>query len=117
MGRPVAYFEIGCRDRSATSAFYAELFDWATTDEEHSTLFDTGAGRGINGHLASLGHEPHTYTMFYVEVEDLEATMARVRGLGGTTLDGPVAIPDGSFAWITDPEGNTVGIIQPAASR
>lgn len=115
MGRPVVYFEIGCRDRTAGAAFYAALFDWEVDAAGDSSAFTTNAGRGIDGHLASLGHEPHTYTMFYVEVDDLDATLARATSLGGSTLVGPVEIPDGRFAWLQDPQGNTVGVIQPAA--
>ncbi len=115
MGNPVVYFEIGCRDRVATSTFYGELFDWSISNEEHSSPVAVGEG-GINGHIASLGHEPHTYTMFYVGVDDLAATLAKVEQLGGQRLVGPVEIPDGTFAWITDPEGNTVGLLQSATS-
>ena len=111
MGRPVTYFEIGCRDR-ATAAFYAELFEWGVDEQPHSSVFDTGGG-GIDGHLASLGHEPHTYTIFYVQVDDLTATIDRAVALGARTLVGPLPIPDGAFAWISDPEGNTVGLIEP----
>jgi hypothetical protein len=114
VGRPVVYFEIGCRDRAAGAAFYAALFDWAADPTGDSTTFATNAGRGIDGHLAALGHEPHTFTMFYVEVDDLDATLARATELGGATLVGPVAIPDGTFAWLTDPEGNTIGVLQPS---
>jgi predicted enzyme related to lactoylglutathione lyase len=38
----------------------------------------------------------------------------RATALGATTLVGPVAIPDGAFAWIRDPQGTTIGVIQPA---
>jgi uncharacterized protein len=114
MGRPVVYFEIGCRDRAAGAAFYSALFDWDAADGGDSTAFTTNAGRGIDGHLAALGHEPHAYTIFYVEVDDLDATLVRATALGATTLVGPVAIPDGAFAWIRDPQGTTIGVIQPA---
>lgn len=115
MGRPVTFFEIGCRDREATAAFYAEVFDWALDDQGDSTRIDTGTAEGIQGHVASLGHEPHTYTIVYVEVEDLAATLELATSLGGSTIVGPVEIEDGAFAWLRDPEGNTVGVIQPTS--
>lgn len=116
MGRPVVYFEIGCKDRTAGAAFYSSLFDWEVTHEEHSSLFSTGADGGIEGHLAALGHEPHTYTIFYVDVDDLEDAIERAIGLGGTLTVGPVEIDDGRFAWIADPEGNTIGLVEPATA-
>lgn len=113
MGRPVTYFEIGCRDR-ATAAFYAELFEWGVDEQADSSVFDTGGP--INGHLAALGHESHTYTIFYVQVDDLAATLEHAASLGAKTLVGPLPIPDGRFAWIADPEGNTVGLIEPSVA-
>jgi uncharacterized protein len=111
MGRPVVYFEIGCRDRAATGAFYEKLFGWTGTEGTDSIAMATG-GDGIDGHVASLGHAPHHYTMFYVAVDDLEDTLARTAALGGSTLVEPQTIPDGRFAWISDLEGNTVGLLQ-----
>ena len=70
---------------------------------------------GLDGHLVSLGHEPFNYTIFYVQVEDVKAAIAKAEGLGGKKIVGPVTIPAGAFAWIRDPEGNTVGLWKPAA--
>jgi uncharacterized protein len=85
-------------------------------DAGDSSAFTTNAGRGIDGHLAALGHEPLAYTIIDVEVDDLDATLARAAELGGATLVGPMAIPDGTFAWLSDPQGNTIGVIQPTSS-
>jgi predicted enzyme related to lactoylglutathione lyase len=112
MGNPVVYFEIGCRDRSSSTAFYSELFGWSIQPDAHSNLVSTGVDRGIDGHIASLGHEPHNYTIFYVSVDDLDAAIAHAELLGGSRLVGPVSISDGRFAWIADPDGNTVGLLQ-----
>jgi len=112
MGNPVVYFEIGCRDRPSCTAFYAGLFDWSVQRDAHSDRVSTGVERGIDGHIASLGHEPHNYTIFYVAVDDLDAAITRAEQLGGSRLVGPVSISDGRFAWIADPEGNTVGLLQ-----
>ena len=49
--------------------------------EEHATYIRTGQepGHDVGGHLTSLGHEPHNYTIFYVMVPDVAA--ARRRGV------------------------------------
>ncbi len=111
MGRPVVYFEIGCRDRAKTDSFYAGLFDWEMTPEESATTVSPVEG-GIGGHIVAFGHEPHRQTIFYVLVDDLQATLDRAGELGGKTLVPPVEIPGdrGSFAWLADPEGNTIGL-------
>ena len=114
MGKPVVHFEIGCRDKSTTLAFYTKLFDWSSEDMGPSTMIRTGSDQGIQGHITSLGHEPHNYVMVYVQVDDLDAYVGRVSKLGGKTLIGPIDIPEqGSFAWIADPEGNMIGLWKP----
>jgi predicted enzyme related to lactoylglutathione lyase len=65
---------------------------------------------GIGGHITSLGHEPHHYTIFYVDVDDVAASLAKAQSLGAKMLVPPVEIPTGTFAWMQDPEGNTVGL-------
>ena len=112
MGNPVVRFEIGCRDRSKTAAFYATLFDWSVNDVGPASMVSTGSDKGIAGHLTSLGHEPHQYTIFYVEVEDIVAALAKAEELGGKKVVGPIPIPRGFFAWFSDPDGNTVGLVQ-----
>jgi len=116
MGRPVVHFEIGCRDRQRSQAFYQQLFDWTTEPYGPSSLgIRTGSESGIQGHITSLGHEPHQYTMFYVEVEDIPAHLAKVESLGGRTLIPELPIPGGGhFAWFADPDGNTIGLLKPA---
>ena len=114
MGRPVVHFEIGCRDLKKTSAFYADLFDWTMQPEQISTLISTGSDQGIQGHITSLGHEPHNYCNVYVQVDDLQACLDRAVELGGKTLIPPTEIPGkGRFAWLADPEGTTVGLWKP----
>ena len=111
MGRPVVHFEIGCRDGARTGKFYGELFDWKITAAGPAQMIATGSDKGIQGHFTSLGHEPHDYVTFYVEVEDLEGTLERVVALGGSKVIGPIPIPTGRFAWIKDPEGNLIGLM------
>ena len=73
MGQPVIHFEIGCRDISKTSSFFSSLFGWETQAMGPAAMINTGSGTGIQGHISSLGHEPHNYTTFYVQVDDVRA--------------------------------------------
>ena len=113
MGRPVVHFEIGCRDRAKTGDFYAKMFDWQITEAGPASNIETGAP-GISGHITSLGHEPEHYTMFYVEVEDVQAALNKAIELGGKKIVGPIPIPAGTFAWFADPDGNTIGLLKKA---
>ncbi|MGH9766840.1 MAG: VOC family protein [Blastocatellia bacterium] len=113
MGRPVIHFEIGCRDSAATQAFYRDLFDWQITQAGPAAVINTGGGTGINGHITALGHEPHNYVTVYVQVDDLQTYLDKAKAMGGKVLVPPVPIPTGKFAWLADPEGNLIGLLQP----
>ena len=73
MAHPVVHFEIGCKDKAATSAFYQNVFGW-TIDAGPMGLIDTGSKEGIAGHIAALGHEPHQFTHFYIQTDDVAAS-------------------------------------------
>ncbi|HET7105436.1 MAG TPA: VOC family protein [Candidatus Acidoferrum sp.] len=109
MGHPVVHFEIGCRNLQKTQDFYSQMFDWKMQPMGPAAMI-AGETGGIAGHMSALGHEPHHYTIFYVEVDDVGAYLKKAEGLGGKTLVPPVKIPTGTFAWMQDPEGNTVGL-------
>jgi hypothetical protein len=50
--------------------------------------------------------------MFYVEVEDVQAYLDKAVSLGGKMVVPPVKIPAGTFAWFSDPDGNTIGLLK-----
>src|ERR1700678_3205991 len=108
MPHPVVHFEIGCKDSKKTQEFYKTLFDWKITEAGPPASIIAAA------HISALGHEPHHYTIFYVEVDDVQAYLDRAQKLGAKTLVPPVPIPTGTFAWLQDPEGNTIGLWKPA---
>jgi hypothetical protein len=99
MPNPIVHFEIGCRDLARTQQIYSELFDWKIQSAGIAAMISQA---GIDGHITALGHEPFNYTIFYVEVADVAAHIAKAVG--------PLTIPTGTFAWIADPEGNTIGL-------
>lgn len=112
---PIVHFEIGFRDIEKAKAFYGPLLGWnfqaygpaamVMTDKANSQV------PNIGGHLNSLGHEPHNYTVVYAMVENLEASIEKARTLGGKLTVPPTAVPGmGRFAWIQDPEGNIFGL-------
>jgi predicted enzyme related to lactoylglutathione lyase len=112
---PVVHFEIGCRDTVKTQQFFSQLFGWQMQQAGPAIMINTGGPEGIQGHITSLGHEPFHYTTFYVQVDDLQAYLDKAQSLGGKTLVPPVEIGTGTFAWMSDPEGNTIGLWKPKA--
>ncbi len=113
MPNPIVFFEIGCQDTPSTTEFYSKLFDWNIAPTPMGAQISTG--EGIPGQITSLGHEPHQYTIFYVQVEDVAEAIKKATDLGGGPIVGPIDIPIGTFAWIKDPGGNTIGLWKPKA--
>jgi len=116
MANPVIHFEIGCKDTAQSSRFYSSLFGWTSQAMGPATMIQTGSQQGIQGHFTALGHEPFHYTIFYVQVESIEESLSKAGSLGGRTIIPKVDIPTGSFAWFSDPDGNTVGLWKPSAA-
>jgi len=117
---PIVHFEIGCKDMAKTQKFYADLFGWqfqnfggANMVTNIGPAHDGGKPKtdGIGGHINALGHPPHQYVTVYALVDDIEATLANVTRLGGSTLVPKQEVPGmGWFAWFKDPEGNALGL-------
>jgi uncharacterized protein len=112
MGNPTMWFEVAGRDRDALKGFYSQLFEWKLTDMDAMpyTTVDTG-GEGIPGGIGSApeGHPGHV--TFYVQVDDVEAALAKAEQLGGKRMMGPMDIPSGQIALFSDPEGHQVGLM------
>src|SRR5262245_3507367 len=114
MGNPVVHFEIGCRNSEKTAEFYSKLLGWEMSAYGPATMINTGSPSGIQGHINSLGHEPHNYITVYAQVDNLQAAIQKATSLGGKQLVPPTEVPGmGSFAWITDPEGTAFGLWKP----
>ena len=57
------------------------------------------------------------HVTFYVEVPDVEASLATAESLGGTRVFGPDTVPgtDIELGQFTDPEGHLIGLIRAAS--
>lgn len=109
---PVVFFELGCKDLAKTTGFYTDLFGWSKTSVPYASQINTNTKEGVQGQIVSLGHEPHQYVTFYVQVEDINAMLTKVEAAGGKKIVGPIPLPDKTqFAWFKDPEGNMVAMI------
>lgn len=126
MGRPV-HFEIQADDLERAKRFYADVFGWEFQDYGQiagapyfGVVTGDEAEPGINGGLLQRpvpAPAPEQGTNAWVvtmQVDDFDATAARILGAGGQ-----VALPKyalAGMAWqgyFLDSEGNTFGIHQP----
>jgi len=113
MGNPVVHFEICAKDLGKARDFYGKLFNWDLQHDEamNYTMINVGEG-GIGGGImqAEEGKFP-AYVAFYVQVDDLEASVKKAEELGATIIVPPTPIPNiGRFAMFNDLDGNMIGL-------
>ena len=120
MGYPVVHFEITAKDGKQLHGYYSELFSWeidadnemgyGLVQREGNTNPD---GVGIGGGI-SRGPEGYPgHVTFYVEVPNVEESLAKAESMGGTRMMGPEEVmPDLIIGLFNDPEGHTIGVIQ-----
>jgi hypothetical protein len=108
----ITWHEIATTDVDACLAFYGDLFGWkklAAHDMGAMGVYleyglDNEPLGGIYLKPADMPAPPHI--MYYIRVDDLEATMARVTEHGGTVMLGPHEVPGGDrIAMCADPQG------------
>lgn len=119
MANPVVYFEIGGREAEGLREFYSELFGWNINEKGEASAagspywFVQGEEGGIPGGIIKTDENmPPNYVMFYVQSDDLQATLDKVVGLGGTAVVSPSDVPGGmgQIAVFMDPDGNVIGL-------
>lgn len=109
------------KDLGHAREFYGEKLQLAIVDEDDSTIaFQTGATR-LKASLSTTGTKD-TQTQASWRVDDLEAEVAwlRERGIQPeeydtdeiTTVNGIADQGSAWVAWITDPDGNVLGVEQ-----
>ena len=120
MGHPVVHFEIIGTDGKRLQDYYSELFGWqidASNEmgyglvprEDNINADGIGIGGGVGGGPEGYGG----HVTFYVEVPDVEASLAKAESLGGTRVFGPDTIMDNMvLGQFTDPEGHVIGLFQ-----
>lgn len=122
----VVHFEVPYEDRARAHDFYRAVFGW-TLDawgEGDYTMVTTGpSGQTgpsepgfVNGGMMHR-EAPVTAPVVVVEVDDIDAALAQIERLGGTTAVGRQPVGDFGFsAYFTDPEGNLLGLWQSVRS-
>ncbi len=125
MSGRVVHFELPADDVERARNFYRDAFGWrmdtmpgmdytmvgTTPTLDNGMPAEPGAING--GMLARQG--PITAPVITIEVDDIDAALARVEQLGGKTALGRQTVGEMGFTgYFVDPEGNLVGLWQNA---
>ena len=112
MAHPVVHAEIRSQDPDATRRFFADLFGWKIASEgafPGYTFIDTGVQGGTFVAI-SPRQSTEDEVLFFVAVEDVEATLTRAEELGGSIVQPAQNVPGTSFGVFTDAQGHKVGV-------
>ena len=123
MGQPVVHFEIIGKDAEGLQRYYSELFGWEINADNPMRygVVDRQAnlnpdGIGIGGGVGSGPEGYDGHMTVYVEVPDVEQSLAEAERLGGARVMGPDEPMEGLVVGMfTDPEGHLMGVIQSSA--
>jgi len=118
MGSPVVHFEIGGKNSSGLQKFYAKTFGWKINAKNPMNygVVATGASKGIAGGISPAGDQgPASWVTVYIEVPKIDPVLKSIAKSGGKTVVPRTPIPGMvTFAQFSDPEGNVVGLVEPA---
>ncbi len=116
----MGWHELHAEDGTREWGFYSALFGWAkdTTMDMGALgvyqLFRTGGAEAAGGIMTRMPGMPQSFWLYYVNVDAIDAAVARITGAGGQIINGPMEVPGGN--WIVnavDPQGAVFALVAP----
>jgi len=115
MAHKIVHWELMGPDGAKMAEFYRNVFDWSMEPvpgfgEYHMTAPDS---TGLAGAVGQGSEEMPQYLTIYVEVDDIDAHLAKIEEAGGKTVVPRTVVPDTViFGMFADPAGNMVGLVE-----
>jgi predicted enzyme related to lactoylglutathione lyase len=108
----LAWNDLISPDVAGSKAFYGELFGWEIQEIAPGQYWSIANGGNQNGGMMPMPPGSHPAWNLYFAVDDVDATVARARELGGDVVMGPMNVPNGGrFAVIRDPQDAVFSIL------
>jgi predicted enzyme related to lactoylglutathione lyase len=108
----ICWHDLTVPDAEGLRDFYSSVVGWESQgvsmgDYEDFSMVVPATGEGVAGvcHARGANAGLPAQWLMYVAVEDVEASAARCRELGGEILVGPRSAGGGTFCVIRDPAG------------
>jgi predicted enzyme related to lactoylglutathione lyase len=112
--RTLCWNELATPDLDASSAFYSALFGWTIaplSDSPMPYLWAKNGEAAVAGLRAPTPGEP-AHWLVYFGTDDIRATTARAKELGGDPFAGVHDLGDVSIAPVRDPQGAVFALYQ-----
>jgi uncharacterized protein len=109
----ICYIELPSRDIEESRNFYENVFGWKTRKRgDGSVAFDDSVGQVSGTWRKDRKSSSETGMIVHIMIDDIEATMQKVKDLGGTIVQ-PVGMDAPEItAHFRDPSGNIFGLYQ-----
>ncbi|MEX0766091.1 MAG: VOC family protein [bacterium] len=110
----IVHVEIPATDIGRAKEFYGKIFGWKFVDFDPTySLFNTGS-RTVGGGIYKVDAMPaQSPVRAYVLVDNVEASLTRVKGSGGTVVQPKGEVPGmGWYAGVKDPQGAEIWLWQ-----
>ncbi len=111
------WHELSTRDADGAQAFYGDLFGWGVNTDEtpmgpyHKWTHGGGEFGAVFGMDGPMFEGVPSHWMPYVLVTSVDASVAKVKELGGTVVMEPMDVMEhGRMAVLTDPTGAAVSL-------
>lgn len=109
----VVKWQIVTPQADACAAFYMELFGWSINRDNPMgySQIPAGSERGIDGGIWPAPPGAPSFVQLFIEVPDVDASVAQATVLGATVIVPKAVLPDGDeMAVLRDPLGMTFGL-------
>ena len=119
MNPAVVRWQIVTPQPEQSAGFYKQLFGWKVDQRNGFGYRElvSSSDRGINGGVWPSPPEGHNLVQLFVEVDDVDAYIAKATALGATVIVPKSELPDGdTLAIVLDPAGLSFGLYRPRAS-
>ena len=111
MAGNIVHFEINAKDAARAKRFYSALFGWKYKDSEIPGIeYYVIDGVNPGGAINPLQQEPGP--VVYFDTDNIDASIAKVRDLGGKSDEKQPIPSQGWFAACVDTEGNKFSLFQ-----
>jgi predicted enzyme related to lactoylglutathione lyase len=123
----VQHFELPADDISRAQKFYNQVFNWKSEDFSlrHDMvyhLFDSGVKKDENRQTIEPGvidgavieRKNEKGAVIYITVDSIDDTIKKAESAGGKKIGEKMSFEIGSYARLSDSEGNIIGLFEEA---
>ena len=116
MAGEMVHYEVTVKDVDAAQAFWGGVFGWKFGESMPGMDYRMAQINETSGAAIAGGDATNSHPNVYLNVDDIDASIAKVRELGGKADDKTVVPTHGSFSACSDPEGVAFHLWQGDAS-